>query len=243
MNFLPHPPDPLPLRGRGRFWFTLPGAVAPGTPATAPGGLLADGRFPVPEGACPASPGFRTAYGIFTEYRGGVPPASPKVSRFLPGRGQPRRVGGPGGEEPRRLRWSSPPGAGQGYATGESVRKTFMPPSPRPALAECSSPAGEGGDFGLLCRGLSLPAPPRLRRKVCWSNLRFLLLSGTPGTAPFPVKRKPLGRDCGGKKAYAKAGQDEPVTHKHTPAGHRRHSLTRNGIFFQKALDNRTVSC
>ena len=44
------PPDPrsqsaLPTPGKGAFQLSLPGAVAPGTPATAPGAILCTGRF------------------------------------------------------------------------------------------------------------------------------------------------------------------------------------------------------
>ena len=44
----------------------------------------------------------------------------------------------------------------------------FLAPIPRPALAERSSHAGEGGDFRFILPGASPPAPLRLRREVCW---------------------------------------------------------------------------
>ena len=37
--FCPHPPSPLPLRGRGRFLVDFAGGFAPGTPAAEPIGL------------------------------------------------------------------------------------------------------------------------------------------------------------------------------------------------------------
>ncbi len=72
-SFIPIPPTPFPSGEGGELKFTLPGAVAPGTPTaeptrhcfrkhprrpyiiSAPGAALPSGRFAVPEGNC--SPG------------------------------------------------------------------------------------------------------------------------------------------------------------------------------------------
>ena len=171
--FFPHPPSPLPLRGRGRFWgFLMQGAeplASPGLswkrhwltlPLWHPAGSLPgwspdDYAFPESAGrlACFAArrprldlslfppspqPPSRREGGIFSLFRRGYrprhpgikPPAAltaPTVQEPCAGNRrfaakltenlsheqcrQPRR-GGTGGEELRRLRWSSPPGQG-----------------------------------------------------------------------------------------------------------------------------------
>ena len=99
----PHPPAPLPLRGRGRLKVYFAGGFAPGTPAlnrlrhlqSLPYRFQAQGSL-----------------------RFGVKPTE-RLS--LEQCRQPRR-GGTGGEELRRLRWSSPPGQGEPMPAG------FSPP-------------------------------------------------------------------------------------------------------------------
>ena len=101
----PHPPDPLPPRGRGRSKVYFAGGSAPGTPGIKPPAALTDlakqvpgvGLYPLRGGAGVA---FRYPAGAWQLRRG-----SGEQCR------QPRR-GGTGGEELRRLRWSSPPGQG-----------------------------------------------------------------------------------------------------------------------------------
>ena len=102
----PYPPAPLPRWGRGRFLVYFAGGFAPGTPAldrlrhlqSLPSGHPAQGACGCPQKRQEAAP--------YEQCR------------------QPRR-GGTGGEELRRLRWSSPPGQ------VEPVPRGFSSPSPR----------------------------------------------------------------------------------------------------------------
>ena len=91
--FLPPSPYPPSRREGGEYYFISPGATAPGTPAL--NRLrhlqLLPSRHPA-QGAC-GSPQKRQEAVPYEQCR------------------QPRR-GGTGGEELRRLRWSSPPGQG-----------------------------------------------------------------------------------------------------------------------------------
>ena len=96
----PHPPDPLPGGKGGDFYFISPGATAPGTPALDRLRHLQN----LPSG-CPAQRGSLCFGAKQTE-----PP-------FFGQCRQPRR-GGTGGEELRRLRWSSPPGQGEQVPLG-----------------------------------------------------------------------------------------------------------------------------
>ena len=114
----PHPPDPrsqsaLPTPGKGEIFVIFARGFAPCNPATAPEGLLADGRLSVAEGL---SPGASGALLRFAVPEGAPVPGA--VGFFLPS------------------------------------YKSFAP-SPRPALAERSSHAGEGGEiFVIFCKGL-----------------------------------------------------------------------------------------
>ena len=102
----PYPPSPLPRWGRGCPKVYFAGGFAPGTPAldrlrhlqSLPSGHPAQGACGCPQKRQEAVP--------YEQCR------------------QPRR-GGTGGEELRRLRWSSPPGQGKQVPPG------FSTPSPR----------------------------------------------------------------------------------------------------------------
>ena len=102
----PHPPNPLPLRGRGRSKVYFAGGFAPGTPALDRSRHLQ--TFP---NRSPAQRGVR-----------GLPPEWQEMLFFGQCR-QPRR-GGTGGDgairrtRRRRLRWSSPPGRGEQVPPG-----------------------------------------------------------------------------------------------------------------------------
>ena len=97
--FCPYPPDPLPPRGRGRFLVYFAGGSAPGTPALARLRHLQS----LPN-RCPTA-----------EIRDS--PQNRKNRLFYWQSRQPRR-GGTGGEELRRLRWSSPPGQSEQVPRG-----------------------------------------------------------------------------------------------------------------------------
>ena len=99
----PYPPAPLPRRGRGCPKVYFAGGFAPGTPALNRLRHLQSLPYRFP------------AQGSL---RFGVKPTE---RRSLEQCRQPRR-GGTGGEELRRLRWSSPPGQ------GEQVPLGFSPP-------------------------------------------------------------------------------------------------------------------
>ena len=170
----PHPPDPLPLRGRGSpklfhargsapcipglkpggtgeggeprtrrgglplrcrltlppLWYPAGGLpfLSPVCPAFSllfcphppptpfPSGEGGDYKFILP-GASPPAPLHLTACGTYSPCHAGAPGLNPRVAAkpieppFYWQCRQPRR-GGTGGEELRRLRWSSPPGQG-----------------------------------------------------------------------------------------------------------------------------------
>ena len=78
------------------------------------------------------------------------------------------------------------------------LQLTFFPPSPRPALAERSSPAGRGRFFCFLMQGASPLASPGLSRKRHWDRGANHAPSG--GGACLPCCRltlpfqKPQGR-------------------------------------------------
>ena len=101
--FSPYPPDPLPRWGRGRFFsFLMQGA---------------------PPLASPALDRLRHLQNLPSRYPAqrevhGLPPEWQEMLSFGQCR-QPRR-GGTGGEELRRLRWSSPPGQGEQVPPGFS---------------------------------------------------------------------------------------------------------------------------
>ena len=91
----PIPPPPFPA-GRGETISFFAGGSAPGTPAFKRLRYLQNLPSRYPAGACPR----RRQFG-----------AKPSEPPFYWQCRQPRR-GGTGGEELRRLRWSSPPGQG-----------------------------------------------------------------------------------------------------------------------------------
>ena len=99
----PYPPSPLPRRGRGSPKVYFAGGFAPGTPALDRPRHLQ--TFPN------RSPAQREVRGWSPEWQ---------EMLFFGQCRQPRR-GGTGGEELRRLRWSSPPGQGQQVPLGFSL--------------------------------------------------------------------------------------------------------------------------
>ena len=130
--YAPYPPSPLPLRGRGRPRLFHARGFAPCIPGAEPARHRLDLPLWYPAGAC------------FRRRQFGAKPIEPS---FYWQCRQPRREG-TGGEELRRLRWSSPPGqvepvppgralceheaGGWGAesklkAAGEAARKTHAP--------------------------------------------------------------------------------------------------------------------
>ena len=111
----PIPPTPFPA-GRGRSKVYFAGGFAPGTPALDRSRHLQ--TFP---NRSPAQRGAR-----------GLPPEWQEMLSFGQCR-QPRR-GGTGGEELRRLRWSSPPGQGEQVPRGGTLSRVpqrfSLPPQP-----------------------------------------------------------------------------------------------------------------
>ena len=161
----PYPPDPLPRRGRGRPRLFHARGCAPCIPGAEPGRHRSRGGLPSLSPADhavslpfrplsprpPSPPGKGETQSLF---RRGLRPLHPrglnprfaaKLTEFLylEQCRQPRR-GGTGGEELRRLRWSSPPGQVEQMPHGERS------PAPRRA-------APEQGRIARWRRGL----PPR----------------------------------------------------------------------------------
>ena len=123
----PHPPSPLPLRGRGRFLaFFMQGASPLASPRLGGARHLHDQRF-------------LFVYGVQCR--------------------QPRR-GGTGGEELRRLRWSSPPG--QGAQVPPGARRPSGHHSGRASQCRRGLAAPPGTTAaGIACAaGGKLPPPP-----------------------------------------------------------------------------------
>ncbi len=87
----PYPPSPLPLRGRGRLKVYFAGGFAPGTPA-----LDCLRHLQLLPYRHPA--------------KGSLRLGAKTVEMLSFGQCRQPRRGGTGGEELRRLRWSSPPG-------------------------------------------------------------------------------------------------------------------------------------
>ena len=150
----PYPPCPPSRREGGRFLVYFVGGFAPGTPALDRLRHLQN----LPSG-CPAQRGSLCFGAKQTE-----PP-------FFGQCRQPRR-GGTGGEELRRLRWSSPPGQ------GEQVLLGFSPPAGHHSGKVSRRPTGTSP---LRARG-SPPAPVPLPAQT----------RGCKGRSPLHKKTKKL---------------------------------------------------
>ena len=89
---------------------------------------------------------------------------------------QPRR-GGTGGEELRRLRWSSPPGLGEQVPLGVACLSPRLPTMPFVCrfspISPTPFPSGEGGDQGYFMQGASPLASPALNRLRHLQTLPF----------------------------------------------------------------------
>ena len=116
--FFPAPIPPPALAERssrregGDYKFISPGAVAPGTPGIKPPAALTEPAKQVPcGGLCLLRGGVEVAFRYLAGRAFGVASLVQNRQEAVPYEQsrQPRR-GGTGGEELRRLRWSSPPG-------------------------------------------------------------------------------------------------------------------------------------
>ena len=148
LAFFPAPIPPPALAERssrregGEYYFISPGATAPGTPGIKPPAALTEPAKQVP--CAEGSPRFAAKE---TE------PLSYEQCR------QPRR-GGTGGEELRRLRWSSPPGQVEQVPQGANC-------SPGTTAARIASAAGvqppcghHSGRDSRYRRGIKYGYPP-----------------------------------------------------------------------------------
>ena len=199
----PHPPAPLPRRGRGSPKVYFAGGGAPGTPALNRLRHLQN----LPSG-CPAHGSLRFG-------------AKPKEPPFHGQSRQPRR-GGTGGDgtirrkRRRRLRWSSPPGQGEQVPLGFSPRRAPQRQGRR-ATNQASPPLGEWFAPALSaawvqsrgCKGrsplheITLVTPSPLGKGLGdrgqGSNLKARLASGKEGKPPVghhsgKVGRRPTGQ-------------------------------------------------
>ena len=138
--FCPLSPNPLPRRGRGRFFSLFRRGLRPRHPC-----IKSFAALTVPATVVPGGGGLprrhwldlpiRHSTGACLRHRQFA--AKPTETLSYERCRQPRR-GGTGGEELRRLRWSSPPGQ------GEQVPRGGKPPCPPPGTqtAGIASAAG-----------------------------------------------------------------------------------------------------
>ena len=136
--FAPYPPNPLPRQGRGRFFcFLMQGASPLASPAFNRLRHLQNLPSRCPAGGLPRRHWLdlpiRHSTGACLRHRQFA--AKPTETLSYERCRQPRR-GGTGGEELRRLRWSSPPGQ------GEQVPRGGKPPCP----PQGTTAAGQAGD-------------------------------------------------------------------------------------------------
>ncbi len=121
----PHPPDPLPPRGRGRPKVYFAGGSAPGTPGIKPLAALTEPAKQVP--------------GATESLRFNAKP----TERFPYKQCRQPRRGGTGGDgtirrkRRRRLRWSSPPGQVEPVPPGAS-----QPQTPGAGIASAARTSG-----------------------------------------------------------------------------------------------------
>ena len=193
----PHPPSPLPLRGRGSPKVYFVGGFAPGTPAlnrlrhvqTVPNRHPAGSLLSLP----PATPAFSL---LLCPH-----PPDPLPLR---GRGRPRLFHARGfapcipGTEPmvrrkngrKRFPARVPPGLRSRGAGGGSPRRNKVKVSPFPAGEERSASAGRGDILPLRGRGAGNKAKGRFSRQPSKPPLPPLLTEKpTPQPAESPTPK------------------------------------------------------
>ena len=170
---------------------------------------------------CPLSPrppspaGKGGAQGYFMQ--GAAPLASPGLNLrfaakpteflYLERCRKPRR-GGTGGEELRRLRWSSPPGLGEQVPPG-----ACLPCRPLPLPLACFSapipptpfPSGEGGGFKVYFAGGYRPRHP-CNRVGCGTGFSCGKRCPEGGFAPCIPGAEPTVRRKNGRKRFPMGG-------------------------------------
>ena len=158
----PYPPCPLPRRGRGRPRLFHARGFAPCIPAPEPEAALTEPAKQVPGGRNPRLPQKRQEAVPYEQCR------------------QPRR-GGTGGEELRRLRWSSPPGQGEQVPLGFSPAGRRQRP---PRLQRRSNPPDTGAPPGAGKRQM----PPKFCRNRLTSTAPIWYNTNNPAGCLPPEK-------------------------------------------------------
>ncbi len=172
--FAPYPPDPLPRRGRGRFFcFLMQGAAPLASPGLNPGGTGAGGESRAGGGACA---GVARSTCRRCPRRESCPPALPARPAAVPGGGRAGKYAKGGGG--RRQRGKTSP-------RSRALQKNFQKPLTEAAqydiIAKRCQDSGKGhGGVAQLARATgSYPVGHRFK-----SGLRYHIGQGS--AVPYP---------------------------------------------------------